>query len=274
MSEISLDRVPQRSVMKAEQLVEVPTVLSFSSLQQQSAEQIVDIPVPHRRRRGQGGLQGLRPGQNSTARSVEQNVGFPVPGGGLHDLPDPGGSSSSAVSRDERGEGGFRAFPRVNKSTKSAASPSPRVPARSSSWTPAAHEGVPAGNEYDEYFEYHGALWKQAWDYEHRCYCWREVPSDGGYCFLQVYAPLGVIPIVSVTWSRPGTWSWPCDSSCTWIRPGASSWPCYEMACFLLSSDGNVPVTLPHNFQQSVQMTVVCLAFSSSTELDIAIMPQ
>ena len=36
----------------AEQLVEVPTIMSFISLQQQTAEQIVDIPVPHRRRRG------------------------------------------------------------------------------------------------------------------------------------------------------------------------------------------------------------------------------
>ena len=28
------------------------------------------------------------------------------------------------------------------------------------------------------------------------------------------------------SWSRSGTWSWPCDSSCTWSRPGGSSWPC------------------------------------------------
>ena len=41
---------------------------------------------------------------------MEQNVDFPVPGGGLHVLPDPGGSSSSAVSRDERGEGFFSDF--------------------------------------------------------------------------------------------------------------------------------------------------------------------
>ena len=114
---ISLDRIPQRSAVrrtqKAEQLVEAPTIVSFSSLQQRTAEQIIDIPVP--RRAGGGGregLQGLRPGQNSTARFVEQNVDIPVPGGGLHDLPDPGGSSSSAVSR---GEGFFRTFPRVKK---------------------------------------------------------------------------------------------------------------------------------------------------------------
>ena len=71
---LSQDRIPQRSAVrrlqKAEQLVEVPKVLSFSSLQQQTAEQIIDIPVPHRRRRGQGGLQGSRAGQNSTAADV------------------------------------------------------------------------------------------------------------------------------------------------------------------------------------------------------------
>ena len=46
----SLDRIPQRFVdwrrpQKAEQLVEVPTVVSLSSLQL-TAEQIIDIPVP------------------------------------------------------------------------------------------------------------------------------------------------------------------------------------------------------------------------------------
>ena len=45
----------------------------------------------------------------------------------------------------------------------------------------------------------------------------------------------------------------------------------YEMAYFLVSFEGYVPVNMQHKFQQSVQMTVVCLAFSSSTELDIAV---
>ena len=35
----------------AEQLVEVPTVLSYALLQQRNVEQIVDIPVPHGRGR-------------------------------------------------------------------------------------------------------------------------------------------------------------------------------------------------------------------------------
>ena len=85
--------VPVRAVLRdpqlAEQLVEVPTIVSYSWLQLR-LEQNVDIPVP-----GCGGqssgLQGFLPGQGSTAllsseervseRTVEQIVDFP--GGGL-----------------------------------------------------------------------------------------------------------------------------------------------------------------------------------------------
>ena len=135
---------------KVEQLMEVPTVLSPALFQQQTVEQLVDIPVP-RRRRGQGGLLGSPSGQSSATvavqknidipvpgrggaggfgglqgfpikqrssqRTAEQLVDIPVPGGGLHvPLPDPGASASSAVSRDERGEGGFRTFHQIKKS--------------------------------------------------------------------------------------------------------------------------------------------------------------
>ena len=224
---LSQDRIPQRSAVrrpqKAEQLVKLPTVLSFSSLQQQSAEQIIDIPAPRRRRRGQGGLQCLRPEQSSTAslssaeriseRIVEQIVDVPFSGGGLHVFPDPGGSSSSTVSHDERGEGFFRTFPRVKKKSEvSRHSPSPRVPARSSSWTPAAYAGGQVADEYDEHFECNGALWKQAWDYQHQCYCWCEVRREDGHCFLPFFsAALGVPPALSLTWSRSGTLSCPCE---------------------------------------------------------------
>ena len=67
---ILLDRTPQRlgdrlrQPQMVEQLVDVPTAVSFSSLQQLTAEQTVDIPLPH-----SGGLQGSRPGQGSTASS-------------------------------------------------------------------------------------------------------------------------------------------------------------------------------------------------------------
>ena len=44
----------------AEQLMEVPTIVSFSSLQQHTVEQIIDIPVPGRGGRF-GGLQGFTP---------------------------------------------------------------------------------------------------------------------------------------------------------------------------------------------------------------------
>ena len=85
IARLSAVRRPQ----KAEKLVEVPTIVSFSSPQQQTADQIIDIPVPGRGGGGgRGGLQGFSSGHNSTARLVEQNVDVPVPGGGLHVLPD------------------------------------------------------------------------------------------------------------------------------------------------------------------------------------------
>ena len=66
---ISLDRIPERFVdrrrpQRVEQLVDVPTVVSLSSLQHHSAEQIVDNPVFAWSSgvRGSGGLQGFRPG--------------------------------------------------------------------------------------------------------------------------------------------------------------------------------------------------------------------
>ena len=41
-----------------------------------------------------------------------------IPAGGGPQLPDPDASSSSAVSRDERGEGFFRTPPRKKKSAR------------------------------------------------------------------------------------------------------------------------------------------------------------
>ena len=114
-----LSREPQL----VEQLVEVPTILSFSLLQP-IMEQNVDIPVPG------GGLQGFLPEQSSTTSSfsleriseqiVEQIVD--IPGGDLEDFR-PGQSSSSSShfpagflgDADEPGEGVFRSFPQIKK---------------------------------------------------------------------------------------------------------------------------------------------------------------
>ena len=69
---VSSSSCPSRAVLKApqvvEQLVEVPTIVSYSSLQQRSAEQIVDTPVPRGRCRRR---QGFSPwtGFNSVWRS-------------------------------------------------------------------------------------------------------------------------------------------------------------------------------------------------------------
>ena len=101
----------------AEQLVEVPTSISYSSLQR-TVEQNVNIPVPGRG--GQKvGLQGFLPRQRSTAvhaslersseRIVEQIVDSRVLGGGF---------SASSSSREHAGEGVFRTFPRIKKSPK------------------------------------------------------------------------------------------------------------------------------------------------------------
>ena len=78
---IFLDSIQPRSVLRrpqtAEQLVEVPTIVALSSLQQRTDELIVDIPVPGRGGGGRGGFQGSHPGQSSTAGVAEQIVEIP-----------------------------------------------------------------------------------------------------------------------------------------------------------------------------------------------------
>ena len=71
-------RVALREPQLVEQLVEVPTVLTYSLLQQRTAEQVVDTPVPHGRGRvARGGLQGSSQGQGSTAFCGADNVVSP-----------------------------------------------------------------------------------------------------------------------------------------------------------------------------------------------------
>ena len=102
----------------AEQLVDVPTIISYSSLQR-TVEQSVNIPVPGREEQHVG-LQGFLPRQRSTAlhasqersseRIVEQIVDSRVLGGGS--------SASSSITREHAGEGVFRTSLRVKKKSE------------------------------------------------------------------------------------------------------------------------------------------------------------
>ena len=95
----------------AEQLVEVPTIISSSSLLQRTVEQNVDIPVLGRGGRNVG-LQGFPPRQSSTAqlasqersseRIVEQIVDSRVLAGGLQDFRPVQGSAASSSSSPAR----------------------------------------------------------------------------------------------------------------------------------------------------------------------------
>ena len=76
----AVQRAALSEPQSVEQLVEVPTVLSFSFLQQQTAEQIIDFPVPGRGGGSRGSLQGLPQGQGSTASAGEQTI-VPARGG-------------------------------------------------------------------------------------------------------------------------------------------------------------------------------------------------
>ena len=110
---VSCSPCPSRSLVpepqSAEQLVEVPTVLSPTRIALRIAEQIVDTPVPR------GRARGSLPGQISTVtsssgkriseRTVEQIVDISSSGGGLGQ-----GSSSSAGPADEDFTGVFRTF--------------------------------------------------------------------------------------------------------------------------------------------------------------------
>ena len=143
---IFLEDVPSRRSFRepqeAEQLVEVPTIVTFSSLLR-IMEQNVDIPVP-----GGGGrlagLQGFLPGQSSTAPTVAQIVD--VAGGGLQgSRPGQGSPVSSSFhspagsddDADEPGEGFFFFFalfssPTVRRSPASRVRECSAVPAHPS----------------------------------------------------------------------------------------------------------------------------------------------
>ena len=163
MPKISSDDVPMRALVRetqlAEQLVEVPTIVSWSLLQQ-IMEQNVGIPVPGG---GVRGLQGFPPGQASTTSSfaleriseriVEQNVEFPVFGGLQDFLTGPSSSAASSPPAGVRGfadvpgDGVFRTFPQIKKSAGLGSHSGSELLPESSPSTPAAHVDALSGVE-------------------------------------------------------------------------------------------------------------------------------
>ena len=173
---IITEDVPMRAVRRApqlaEQLVEVPTIISFpmiallhALLAQRTVEQNVDIPAVGGSGTG-GGLSGFPPGQNYSV-TAEQIVDNPVPRpGGAGDLqgsprgqgstafseqipefPDPGGGredfqpvqGSAVSSSDSPGQAGQEVFSTSHRKKKSAKIPRTQeseLGAESSSWTP------------------------------------------------------------------------------------------------------------------------------------------
>ena len=121
---ISQDIIP-RSVhfvpQMAEQLVEVPTLLSVAVLQQRTAEQLASILFPRGRH---GRLPGSLPGQGSTASVAEQIADIPSSSGDLQGFRPR--QSSTAVSEQNVStpapcsgglRGGLHGFPPVQGST-------------------------------------------------------------------------------------------------------------------------------------------------------------
>ena len=140
--------VPMRAALRGtqlvEQLVEVPTTVSFSSLQR-TVDQLVDIPVP-----GGGGtssgLHGFLPRQRSKAspsrkrisERIAEQIVDPVSRGSF-----PGSSSSHSPAGDEEcadepGKGVFRTFPQNKKSAKVTSHSGSELPPHPSSSTAVA----------------------------------------------------------------------------------------------------------------------------------------
>ena len=140
-----------RDTQLVDQLVEVPTPVSYSSPFQRT----VDIPVPVGGGRN-ACLEGFLPEQSSiltfssseriSERIMEQIVDFPVAGGGLHDFR-PGQSSSSVAHSpaawlntvDEPFQRVFRTFSPEEKSATDTRHMGARVPRHVSSSTSSAY---------------------------------------------------------------------------------------------------------------------------------------
>ena len=204
----------------AEQLVTVPTILYFlkqtvgtrgrsggpqgflpEQRRPSTVEQNVDIPAPGRG--VQRGLQGFSHERSSIAfggaehrfPTAEQNVDIPVPGGSLHGLSVYGSSSSSAVSRDVRGDGVFRTLPQTKKSATVPPHSGSALPPHSSPWTLAAYDASMVLEEEDadepaiEYVECDGLWWECEWVPARQRYCWWLAAADGSQVGHTIWRP-------------------------------------------------------------------------------------
>ena len=188
---IYTEDVPMRAVLRAtqlaEQLVEVPTIVSYASLllwqalhgckqrteeqnvdipavggigtgggssgflprqsTAETAEQIVEIPVP--RPQGAGDFQGFSRGQGSTA-FAEQIDDFSVSGGGQNFQAVQGSAASSSDLPGQAVEGVFRTFPHFQKSATQPSHSGSELPPHSSPWTPAPYDASMVLEEEEE----------------------------------------------------------------------------------------------------------------------------
>ena len=168
-------RTVLRAPQTVEQLVEVPTPVSYSSLFQRIAQQYVDNPVaggsgtggglsgslprqnsgalfPWNRSvdiRAGGGLQGFQRGQSSTA-FLEQITVSPNPGGSRNFHLGQGSAASSSGREDEAFSGVFRTFPQMKKSATQPPHSRSELPPHSSPWTPAPYDASMVLEEEEE----------------------------------------------------------------------------------------------------------------------------
>ena len=146
----------------AEQLVEVPTIISYSSLRG-IVQQNVDVPVPHGRDRVGGGLLGLLPGQSLTAfggarfpaATAEQIVDTPVPRDSrvLHP------ASSSSGLPGMANQGFFALFPE-RKSAHLGSHSGSELPPESSPSTPLAQPEGFFTDAAGVWMQFPGGWWK------------------------------------------------------------------------------------------------------------------
>ena len=134
-------RTSVREPQLVEKLVEVPTIISFSSLQRIAEQNNDVIPVPDRGGRDVG-LQGFSPRQSSTAQHASQELSSERIAEQIVDSRALGGgsSASSSSSREHAGEGVFQTFHRVKKSPKLGSHSGSELLPESSPSTLSAHQ--------------------------------------------------------------------------------------------------------------------------------------